>query len=388
MSAAAPGTLSSVIAPAAASARPAFARVEIIDDPAQALGVWRELSPETHGSFYQSEAFLLPWLAQPAARRKMQPFFIVARDEAGAPLALLPLGLFSFGPLRVAQFLGGKHANYNLGLFRGDRAFSTHDLRALLRAAANSAPRGPHLYRFINLPLTWRAAANPLARLDCRPAASRAYATALMGDGEALLAARLAADKRKDLRRKERLLAAKGSVRHVRASSPQEAAAILETFFAHRSGAALAPDEPTKAFYEALAAGAGDSSSVEFHALTLGGRIVATLCAGLCGGRLQGMFMSYDPDPEIARASPGELLLRHVLLDACARRLAAFDLGVGDARYKTTFCDEAEPLAEAFEATGALGRLAKPFLILALGAKTRIKNNPRLFALLRKRRRR
>jgi CelD/BcsL family acetyltransferase involved in cellulose biosynthesis len=385
MSAAAPGTLSSVNAPVAASVRPAFARVEVHDDPAQALAVWRELSPETHGSFYQSEAFLLPWLAASAPGRKLRPFFIVARDEAGAPQALLPLGLFAFGPLRVAQFLGAKHSNYNLGLFRGDRSFSAPDLRALLRAAA-STPRGPHLYRFINLPLNWRGAPNPLALLDARPAASRAYATRLLADGEALLAARLSADSRKKLRRKERLLVEKGEVRHIRAASPQQAAAFLAAFLAHKKGSALEPDDADKAFYRALAGHAGDASSVEFHALTQGERIVATLCAGRCGGRLQGLFISYDPDPEIARASPGELLLRQVLLDACARGLTAFDLGVGDARYKTTFCDEIEPMVEVLEATSALGRLAKPLFVAASAAKARIKASPRLLALLKKRR--
>ena len=88
------------------------------------------------------------------------------------------------------------------------------------------------------------------------------------------------------------------------------------------------------------------------------------------------MFISYDPDPDIARSSPGELLLCAVLRDACARNLSAFDLGVGDARYKTTFCDESERLAEALYAPTWAGRLAAPFFAARFGRKSRDQAQP------------
>jgi CelD/BcsL family acetyltransferase involved in cellulose biosynthesis len=389
MSFAAPQTLRPLNAPNAETVRAAFARVEVFDDPARALDAWRALPPETCGSFYQSETFLLAWLAVFAAREQAKPFFILARDEAGAPLALLPLGLFRLGPLRVAQFLGAKHSNYNLGLFRPDRAFSAQDLRALLSAAARAVPRGPHLYRFLNLPLTWRGSANALTLLPHRAAASRAHATTLGGDGDAFLAARLSADARKRLRQKEKRLAAMGALRAFRAANADEADKILDAYFAHKDGRAVHPVAPadiaaTRAFYRSLALGAGAAPPIELHALALDGKIIAVLGAGRNGGRLQGMFISYDPDPDIARSSPGELLLCAVLRDACARNLSSFDLGVGDARYKTTFCDESERLVEALYAPTWAGRLAAPFFALASAAKAEIKHNPRLFALARR----
>lgn len=389
MSVAAQRTLKPSDIPAAASPRPAFARVEVFEDPTQALDVWRALSPESCGSFYQSETFILSWLESVAAHDKARPFFVVARDEAGASLTLLPLGLFRFGPLRVAQFLGGKHSNYNLGLFRGDRLFSARDLKALLRAAAQAAREGPHLYRLSNLPPFWREAANPLVLLPHRPAASRAYATRLDGDGEAFLAARFSPDARKKMRKKEKRLAGMGVLRHVRAETAAQAEHILDAYFAHRDAhpdahVAAAADQSTRAFYRALARRAGGRVEVEFHALSLDDRMIATFGAGLCGGRLQGMFISYDSDPEIAKSSPGELLLCHVVLDACARNFSAFDLGAGDARYKTGFCDEAEPLVEALYAPTLIGRLASPLFIAASAAKAAIKRDPRLFALAKR----
>lgn len=387
MSAAAPQTLGSSAPRTAIPVRTAFARVEVFGDPAQALGVWHELSPETRASFYQTEKFILTWLDIFAAREKAQPYFIVARDSAGAPQALLPLGLFRFGPLRLGQFLGGRHSNYNLGLFRADCAFSAHDMKAMLCAAAKAAPSGPHLYRFCNLPLVWRGAINPLALLRHRPSASQAYATALPEDGEAFLAKRLSAERRKKSRKKEKRLMAMGVLRYFRAGDSAEAQSILDAYFAQKGGRAefcRSEDEldAMRAFYRSLTAiDCGVAPTVELHALALNEKIIATMATGSNGGRLQGMFISRDPAPEIAKSSPGEILLTHVLRDACARKYSSFDLGVGDAPYKTTFCDEIEPLAEALYAATWIGRLALPFFIAALAVKTAIKSHPRLFTL-------
>jgi CelD/BcsL family acetyltransferase involved in cellulose biosynthesis len=361
----------------------AFARVEVYDDPGAALDVWRALPP---ASFYQTEKFLLAWIAVFAAKDGMEPFFIVARDDAGAPLALLPLGLFRYGLLRVAQFPGRKHSNYNLGLFLPGCDFSVRDFEALLRVAA-IARRGPHLYRLCNVPLTWRGARNPLTLLPHRPAASHSYATSLPSDGEAFLRGRLSSGGRKAMRKKEMRLAAMGALRYFRAGSAEEARKIVETFFAHKKGLASFRDgdelERTRDFYLALTE-PGDPSAVELHALALDEKIIATFGAGRAGARLQGLFISYDPEPEIAKSSPGEILLSYVLRDACARNFSSFDLGVGDARYKSTFCNQVEHLADALFAPTWAGMLARPYFVAALAAKAAIKQNPRLFALTMK----
>ena len=365
-----------------------FARLEVCRSPLDALAVWRALAPADRGSFYQSEKFLLAWLEHFGDKEKVEPFFIVARDACGAPMALLPLGLFRFGPLRVAQFLGGPHANYNLGLFRADAAFSARDLRLLLREAAR-AKGGPHLYRLVNMPLLWRGAANPLTLLPHRTGANRAYATALGADGEAWLATRPSAATRKKWRKKEKRLAATGELSYFRAKNEMQAQKILDAFFRQKSQRFGWLADPAKAaatrdFYATLTAfGAqGEALAVELHALGLDGRVVATLAAGLNGGRLQALFNSFDADPPIARCSPGEILLCHVLCDACARKIDAFDFGLGDARYKKTFCDDIESMADALFAPSFFGLLAQPFFAAGLAAKTAIKRNPRLSGVI------
>jgi len=356
---------------------PSFDSVDVFRDPRDALDAWRALSPKRSGSYYQSEAFLLPWLEVYGGA--VEPFFVVARAK-GEPVSMLPLGLRRFGPLRIAEFLGGKHANYNMGLFR-DAAFDVADL---LRAAARR-PGGPHLYRLLNLPKVWSGAENPLLRLPHQASPSPAYCTALAGDGEAFLAQKLSADTRKKLRKKEKRLTDRGALAYFRAPVEQ-VDALLDVYFAQKQhNYALGSAQEirrARAFYRGLA-----GQGLELHVLALDGRPIAMLAAARNGDRLQGLFNAFDPDPDIAKSSPGDLLLTRILRDACARGLQCFDLGLGEARYKAMFCGEREEMADVLFAATPSGALALPAFKAALAVKAAIKSNARLWGAIQRWRR-
>jgi CelD/BcsL family acetyltransferase involved in cellulose biosynthesis len=53
------------------------------------------------------------------------------------------------------------------------------------------------------------------------------------------------------------------------------------------------------------------------------------------------MATSFDMASEIAKTSPGEILLVDLIKLKCHAGITVFDLGVGEARYKTTICDDA-----------------------------------------------
>ena len=59
-------------------------------------------------------------------------------------------------------------------------------------------------------------------------------------------------------------------------------------------------------------------------------RVVAAFAALSGRDRLSGLVIAYDADPEIARYSPGELILHAVVRSAIARGFTTFDLGVGE----------------------------------------------------------
>ena len=97
--------------------------------------------------------------------------------------------------------------------------------------------------------------------------------------------------------------------------------------------------------------------------------------------RLSGLFIGHDGDPEIARSSPGEIMVQAVVADAIARGFAEFDLGVGEARYKDEACEIVEPLFDSAFAVTLKGRLAAWAFLAARRAKRSVKRSPRLKAL-------
>ena len=123
---------------------------------------------------------------------------------------------------------------------------------------------------------------------------------------------------------------------------------------------------------------------IELHALYAGERIVATYGGAAQGGRWSGMFNSFDADEDIARSSPGELLLMNIIDSCCARGLRDFDLGVGEARYKAALCDQPIPLFDAALGFGLTGRSAAALILGKQALKRRIKRDPRLMALARR----
>jgi CelD/BcsL family acetyltransferase involved in cellulose biosynthesis len=291
----------------------------------------------------------------------------VAREKSGSPLALMPFARRRRGVLGVVEFIGGKHANFNLGLFRPGRAWSAAALSGLLSAAAAQAQARVDLYALVNQPRHWQGRVNPLAALGGWASPSFGYKSELPLAFEAWRDARYSKVARRKLRKKAERLASMGAVSHRFARDEAEAARMLEALIALRCGRARregvfdANENPdAQAFLRQLATAgpAGKRPIMELHALTLDERAVAAFAALPGRDRLSGPVIAYDADPEIARCSPGELILHEVVRSAIARGFETFDLGVGEARYKNECCEATETLFDAFVAASPLGRLA------------------------------
>jgi CelD/BcsL family acetyltransferase involved in cellulose biosynthesis len=99
------------------------------------------------------------------------------------------------------------------------------------------------------------------------------------------------------------------------------------------------------------------------------------------------MFISFEACKEATKYSPGDILVSRVIREQCLRGRTVFDLGVGEARYKYTFCDETVELVDVFlpvSTRGSLYALARRGLA---GLKRRVKQNPRAMALVARLRR-
>jgi len=377
----------------AARLEPAFAHVETFETLAAARDAWTRLARYAPASAYQSFDFARIWSETVGAARGLAPLIVVARDAAGEPTALLPLVRRSWGPVRIAVFLGGKDANFGMGLFHPDAEWSPQAVRALLGAAARAASLRVDAFLLANQPREWQGAPNPMASAKGQPSPSFAYKSALPASFAAWRDAHASKEAQKKQRKKLKRLEALGPLAYRRAADPAEAERILAAFEAQKSarmrelgvGDAYGAAEARECLARLARCGLDEGAPrLELHALTLGERIIATFGGLAAGDRLSGLFLSYEADPEIARSSPGELLVHAVVENAVARRLRTLDLGVGEARYKNEACEATEELFDSAHAVTPLGAAAAVAYLAKQRLKRRIKQSPRLFALSRR----
>ncbi|WP_370631450.1 GNAT family N-acetyltransferase [Methylosinus sp. Sm6] len=338
---------------------------------------WDDLFARAPASAYQSYDFCNVWMETLGRAQGLAPMIVVARASGGRAVALLPLAFGRVGPLGVARFIGGRESNLNCGLIARDAALG--DMRLLLRRAARAAPQSVDLFLLRNQPRSCAGAANPLALPGSSPSPSSAHATALPARA-ADLDARLTGDARKKLRKKKTRLETLGAVVFEHVATGHRARDIVKTLLAQKAERLRGVDasfERTdmRDFVLRLV----ETGALEAHALTLDGRIIAAY-AGLPHERgFSAMLNSFDSEEEIARSSPGDLLLHALMRDLVARGFTRFDLGVGEGRYKNAVCDETIALVDTIVPASPLGVVAAPLFVAATRAKRQIKQTPWMF---------
>ena len=339
--------------------------VEVSADFAALSGIWHPLQADGIATPYQHFAFAEAYfrhVEQPAGGRAA---LIVIRDGAGAPLALLPLAVTGPRPFAVARFIGGKHSNFNMPLLaKNAPMLSAGSVRDALRQAARIA--GIDAFAFHNQPVEWEGTRNPFAAIADMPSPSNGYRLALEADGEKVLVRLLSKDTRRKMRQKEQKLAAIGAVSYRKAATEHEALAVLDRFYALKAErfAAQGIADPfagsdIRRFLNECAVTGLDAGrpAMELHTLHAGERIVAMFSACTSRDRFSALMTAFDGDTDIARCSPGDILLNAMIRDAAARGFATFDLGVGEAHYKDKICDGVEELVESFVPASAGGHL-------------------------------
>lgn len=382
----------------AAAWDPGRCRLEVFDTLTAAGPAWQHLQgADCLGTAYQQQAWMQAWQRHVGQANGVRPCIVAGFDDGGAPAFLWPLGRKTVGPLEVASFLGGKHANLNWPLWRRDLAgaVTAAGLSALLHRLRAAGPR-VDLMVLQNQPEAWEGTPNPFLVLAHQPSPSPAFRGALGPDFEAILRARIGKETGRKLRQKERALARRGALAFRRADTDGERRRVLEAFFAQKAlrMAELGLDnvfaEPgVRAFIEAAALGGAlvAERPIELYAAFLDDEILATFGGIASSRRFSGMFNSMVQGG-LAADSPGEILLSHVVRMACERGLDTFDLGVGDAGYKRGFCDEEEPLFDSVIGLTAPGRAAAPLWRARLRSKGAIKRSALWRWLVAARRRR
>jgi CelD/BcsL family acetyltransferase involved in cellulose biosynthesis len=355
--------------------------LQVFDRLSDARADWIALCETATVSPYQNYDFVAAWSETIGRARRLTPMIVVARGADGRPLALFPLATRAAAGFRVAEFLCGRESNFNIALLHPDAGL---DARGLLLAAASGIPRPPDLLFLRNQPRRLGAIENPLLGRDSRASPSFAYGAALPARADAL-DQRVSKASRKKLRKKEKRLTELGALVLEHRANGARAREIIAALIAQKT-ARLAPLGASGVFeapeMRAFIERARDAGVIEIHALRLSGRIIATYVGLAMDGRFSALANSYDMDSEIARCSPGDILLHALLRNLVERGFASFDLGVGEARYKEAVCDETIELFDLVIPVTPRGALAAPVLRAFLDGKRLVKQTPWLSRLL------
>ncbi|WP_306225579.1 GNAT family N-acetyltransferase [Bosea beijingensis] len=370
---------------AGAVSRP-WTSVAIETDIAALAERWRAFEATALVTPYQSHGWIKSFVETIGAAHGMALRYALVRGPDGELCALLPLVITRRSGFRFAEFIGGKHANYHMGLYAPDFAAQLDAAQiARMLTEIGHAIGGLDAFAFVNQPVIWQGVANPAARLAAGPSPSRAYKLALIaGDGDAALRRSMSSHARKKLKNKHSRFKDFGPSVLTRATTPGETARIIDAFLAQKAERFRAmgvPDpfaEPAmRAFLEQAAMeGSSGRPAIELYALDLGGRAVATYVGAIQGERFSGMATSFDMASETVKTSPGELLLAELIRLKAREGIAVFDLGVGEARYKTTFCDDHDDLVDSFLPLTLKGRVFARIARTKRELKRQIKRSP------------
>jgi CelD/BcsL family acetyltransferase involved in cellulose biosynthesis len=363
-----------------------IARVDVHHSLTDARSSWERLTAAdcvyTPFSRFQ---WIAAWQRHVGEIQGATPVIIVARDDDDVPLFLLPLARTRCARLNVARYFGERHAYLNMGLWRRDAADAvTPDaLRAVFQQVA--AESGIDLFVLRNQPAVWAGCANPLARLSHRRAVENVHRLDFCGfSGEQVIKERLGSQLRKNLNKKERKLQALDGYRYLRAGTIADVNRFLDAFVAQKAanfaarGVSNAFGEPgIMAFLHAACQDglAEGRPVIELHAIEGDGEVLAVIGGSTDGRRFAAMFNSYT-QTEHSRWSPGLILVTHVVRTAANRGLDSFDLGAGQAAYKSFFCKDVDHLFDNVLPFSAPGHAAAAVCRAESTVKRWIKQTP------------
>lgn len=369
----------------AAGARP-WHGITITSDIAAIEADWRELESHALVTPYQAYGWVRPFVETVGAAERMSFRHVVIRGASAEPLAILPLVVTRRNGIRFAEFIGGKHANYHMGLYAPAFAalLDAGSMRLLL-SEIGAVIGGLDAFIFVNQPTQWQGVANPLALLAAGPSPSGAYKLTLVpGDGDGSLRRSMSSHAHKKLKNKRNRFAEFGPSELIRAREPAEIARVIDAFLQQKAARFKAMGVPdpfappaVRSFLERAARSDGASApGLELYSLDVAGQSVATYVGAVQAARFSGMATSFDMESETARTSPGEILLVDLIKLKCREGTTVFDLGVGEARYKTTICDQRDELVDSFLPLTAKGHAFAAIARAKRWAKRRIKASP------------
>jgi CelD/BcsL family acetyltransferase involved in cellulose biosynthesis len=376
---------------AGTQARPDSSRiagVELLSDLSEAESVWRGLEQSSQFCTpYQRFDFLEAWQRRVGEREGIRPFIIVAYDKDHQPLLLLPLGVKRETGVRVARFLGGKHATFNMALWRKDfpGTVTQADLDALMSGIRAHAQAD--VLALTQQPQCWVDLPNPFALLPSQ--ASVNDCPLLTMEPCSPPASRVSNSFRRRLKGKERKLQSLPGYGYRLATSDADIKRLLDWFFTikpQRMAAQQLPnvfaDPGIEDFIRdaCMTKLAGGGHAIDIHALECDEEVIAIFAGVADNTRFSMMFNTYTLSGN-SKYSPGLILMRDIIDHYAERGTVSLDLGIGSDDYKRLFCKDDEPIFDSFVALSIRGRVAAAGLSSLMRVKRLVKHTPALMQI-------
>lgn len=360
----------------------------------EAEAEWRAFERTACASPYQRYDWITAYARFVHAEDGSWIIAALGRDVSGTLQFLLPLRITRQFGMQIARYIGGKHANLNMPLLSA-LALAKLDAAAwkdILDAVARSQG-GIDAFLLLNQPCRWQGQINRLTELGTVRATDDVHMLALSPDAETKLTALLSKERRKKLRAKARRLAEMGEVQFTDPCNDEDRHLAVSAFLSQKAQRFREQGIPDPFalpgirdfMFAASAPGAnGEAPAIEFHALKVGNRVAATIAGIGNERRFSTMCVSFDNSPEIARDSPGDQILMHLIRRQGQLGRMEFDLGMGEASYKEVFCDTREQLSHSLHATSLPGLLLVWMQRTKESAKRALKRHPTLMRTMRR----
>ena len=332
------------------------------------------------------------WVSHWAAHVNPNIAIIIA-SRNGQIILVLALEVVNKSGLKIAQFVGGSHANANFPAMKA--ALSHAESVVLLKQLETGLKAKPWSVDAIILERqldTLGDMPNPLIANGSSTSPNIALHLNVDQSFDAVLETRSAKRKRKRNRSQQRKFEAAGGFNIVNPNTKADIEPLLDTYFAMKaaqlSGKGVAnvfgrPNE--QAFFKALFSDNTPDRDHNFYlsSLSVGGKTRAIYGSSLHGPRQIVHFTAFADD-ELTAASPGDFLNFALVEAACNGDVKIYDLGIGDEGYKRSWCDVETWHRDTVIGISLQGKLAKLQFDATRSAKRWIKNNEKLWAFAKR----
>lgn len=333
--------------------------ISVTTDVEKAIAILDSIAPDANVAGHQHPNFLRAWLKA----GHIAPVFITLQAPGHGPV-LLPLERSGNA---TAHYVGGKHANGNFPVGKPE------DIAALGSAALDALENCRQLQEVgINAVALerqyaeWKGVSNPFVGRHSVQSPNVALSFCLADGFDAIVTRCGGAKRRKKFRSQMRKLETVAPINLVIPVDGDEAALVLETFFQFKAARfrevgipnAFGDDATRAAFMDMFMQSANVDKKVhELHMLKVGDELAAIMGCTVNDGQLTVEFSTFNP--KFSHFGPGEQLFFLSIEDACKRGIEIFDFGVGDERFKRTWCDVETWHRDTFIAVSARGQLTR-----------------------------